>query len=364
MNIFYLGYSLKESSGGIENYTYTILNHLKNQGHKIIVYTIHGKNENFENIDLKKIKLLDQLILGKRIGKILCKQHNDIDLFLCGHLFLAKYMEQLVKCFHKKYNLFVYGIDCWAGRFEQRYPKLKMLDKIISISSFTTEQILKQGFTGNIVYIPPVIDETKFEFVGKNIQNSNDTVKLITVGRLSSQEQYKGHDIVIQAIKLLVDQGINNLEYRIVGHGDDQTRLEKLVADLQIEKYVKFYGFVSDEKLKKVYCESDIFIMLSAVSLESSNPKGEGFGIVFIEAAMYKLPLIGPNVGGSLDIIDNRVNGFTINPKSPEQCANCITKLINDEKLRITFGKEARKKILNNFSTRQLDDYLNNLIQR
>ena len=37
MNIFYLGYSLEEGSGGIENYTYIVLKHLQDKGHNIVI---------------------------------------------------------------------------------------------------------------------------------------------------------------------------------------------------------------------------------------------------------------------------------------------------------------------------------------
>jgi len=361
MNIFYLGYSLEESSGGIENYTFTILRHLKELGHNVIVYTINGENKNFENISFKRNKYIDRFFLGNRIRNKLYKQHQDIDIFLCGHLFLANHMETIVKRYNKKYHLFVYGIDCWAGRFKSRYSKLNSLDKIISISSFTSEQIKEQGFNGEIVYLPPVLDVDKFPSI--SIEQNNNKVKFITVGRLSSLEQYKGHDKVIESMNILVNKfNIQNIEYRIVGKGDDKERLELLTKELNIEEYVKFYGFVSNEELPKVYAQSDVFIMPSNVSLDPKKPEGEGFGIVFTEAAMYELPMIGPNDGGSTDIIDNMENGLECDPLSPDDIAEKMKFMIENEKLRKSFGKNAKEKILGHFTLKQLDTYLEKII--
>jgi phosphatidylinositol alpha-1,6-mannosyltransferase len=182
---------------------------------------------------------------------------------------------------------------------------------------------------------------------------------------LSSLEQYKGHDQVIEALNILVNQfNINNIEYRIVGKGDDKERLERKVNDLKLNKFVKFYGFVSDEELPKVYAQSNVFIMPSNVSLNPKKPEGEGFGIVFIEAAMYELPMIGPNDGGSTDIIDNNINGLECNPLLPNDIAEKMKIIIENKDLIEKFGKAAKEKILENFTLKQLPKYLEGVINR
>lgn len=350
-----------ESSGGIENYTITVLNYLQEKGHNVYVYTLHGYNNKFSNIRLKKYKFIDRFLLGKRISFHIIKNNIKFDLYLCGHLFLAKYMEQIVKDANASYELFVYGIDCWAGRFEQRLPKLKHLNKVISISTFTSNQIKKQGFQDEIVYLPPVVNIDKFpEF---DIEKDISRISFLSVGRLSSIEKYKGHDKVIEAINILVNKyNIYNLYYRIVGKGDDKHRLENIVNRFNLNNYVKFYGFVSDEELPRIYAQSDVFIMPSNVSLDPKNPQGEGFGIVFIEAAMYELPLIGPYDGGSSDIIDDGINGLVCDPLSPYEIAEKMKILIENPKLSVELGKKAKVKVLENFTLNQMDNYIKKII--
>lgn len=352
---------MEESSGGIENYTFTILDYLRKKGHNVYTYTVYGQNKKFFNITFKGYKYIDRFLLGKRVLSNILKNNIKFDLYLCGHLYLAKYMEQIVKSTNASYNLFVYGIDCWAGRFESRLPSLKHLDKIISISSFTSDQIIKQGFQDKIVHLPPVLNTCKFPQL--DIEKDFNKVSFLTVGRLSSLEQYKGHDKVIEAVNILVNKcNIYNLEYRIVGKGDDKCRLENKVSYLNLNSYIRFYGFVPDDELPKIYSQSDVFVMPSNVSLDPKSPQGEGFGIVFLEAAMYELPLIGPNDGGSTDIIDDGINGLECDPLSPEDISEKMKILIENKDLRVTFGKNAKQKILENFTLNQLDDYLNNLL--
>lgn len=365
MNIFFIGYSLEKDAGGIENYTYTILKYLQECGHNILVYTKNNNCDDFENIELKGIKFLDRFLLGKRIAKKINANQKDIDLYLCGHLNLVDHMEKIVDS-NKNYDLFVYGIDSWAGRFKKKHKTLKKLNRVISISSFTSNQIIKQGFGGEIIYIPPVIDANKYlesESQTFNNQLKKDKIHIITVGRLSKEEQYKGHDIVIKALNILKNKGISNIQYNIVGKGNDKKRLEELVSKLSLEDIVKFYGFVEDEELKKLYHSSDIFVMPSNVSLNPQKPEGEGFGIVFIEAGATGLPLVGPETGGSMDIIDDGINGLTCNPTSPKDVSEKLLKLINDEELRIKLGQNAQRKVLNNFTHDHLQKYIDPLVK-
>ena len=61
MNIFYLGYSLKKSSGGIENYAHTILTYLEESGHNIFVYTLNDNDNDFINLTVSRYGLLDNI---------------------------------------------------------------------------------------------------------------------------------------------------------------------------------------------------------------------------------------------------------------------------------------------------------------
>lgn len=360
MNIFFLGYSLKESSGGIENYTSTILKRLQQNGHRIIVFTLSGENGGFSSVCLRR-SFLDRFFLGNRLAKKLHQAYGKFDLFLCGHLFLIKEMDKIAKKFNARFDLFVYGIDCWAGRFVAREKYMRRLKNVISISSFTSRQVINQGYAGNVVYLPPVVDVSRFpnEFHSKN----RNKVCFLTVGRLSSMERYKGHDKVIEAMRILVQYyQKKDIEYRVVGHGDDVDRLKQLVLKLGLNDYVKFYGFVPDCELPKIYADSDIFIMPSNVSLDPEKPEGEGFGIVFIEAAMYKMPLIGPNSGGSTDIIENMKNGLECDPLNPDDIAEKMKFCIENRDKMAFFGENAKSKVLKNFTTEQLEVYLEKIL--
>ena len=80
----------------------------------------------------------------------------------------------------------------------------------------------------------------------------------------------------------------------------------------------------------------DIFILPSLY---------EGFGNVLIEAMSYMVPVIGTNVSGINEIIENNKNGLLIKPKSAEEIIQSIIKLISNPKLRKRFSVEGRKTV-------------------
>jgi phosphatidylinositol alpha-1,6-mannosyltransferase len=365
MSILFVGFSLRSNAGGIERYLSTILKQLKKRGYTIYVYVMHDSGTDqdpdfiYLNNEVKKIKFFDRFLLGFRIGSYLRKNNIKIDIFLCGHIFLFNRCELISRSIKVKYDLFVYGIDCWGNRFRERMHQMKSLRKVVSISSFTTEQLRKQDFNGEIVYFPPLVEHLP-DRIQYNI--SNEKIILLTVARLDPNEMYKGHDAVIKSLKS-VQKDFTNFEYWIVGRGKDMDRLKALTAELDVVNEVKFFGFVEDAKLAEIYEQADIFIMPSRVSLDPDKLEGEGFGIVFTEAALYEKALIGPDTGGSIDIINHNVNGLTCDPTNTEQIAKCIVTLAKDPALRKKLGENARNKVLNQFTINQFDQYFKSILQ-
>ncbi len=359
MNIFFIGYGIDPNSGGIERYCHTNLSFIASEKHIVHVYSYKRFDESADGFRIiKSHPRFDRFFLNHRLKFIL--KGKKIDRILCGHLFLSPIADEMARALNVKYDLFVYGIDCWTGRFEKYKKHHARLDRVVSISGFTTEQIVKQGFPrDHIVYLPPVID-TK-QWMARTAEHAGKFV-LLTVGRLSSDEQYKGHDRVIEAIPLIQTK-LPEIEYRIAGRGDDQPRLEELAARLGVEDRVKFLGFVSEKDLPRLYNESHVFIMPSRVSLNPEKPEGEGFGIVFLEAGIMGKPLIGPETGGSTDIIRDGDNGFNVDPGDPEMIADRVTRLAFDNNLRKTMGKNARRTVLEKFSRDRLPGYIHPLLQ-
>ena len=165
---------------------------------------------------------------------------------------------------------------------------------------------------------------------------------LLTVGRLTPR---KGHDNVIKALPKVMEE-FPEVNYVIVGTGNYHQTLEKIVKEKRLSGKVIFAGSVSKEELPSYYEICDIFIMLS----RRSGNTVEGLGLAFLEAMVFKKPLIGGDHGGVREVIDDGKNGYLVDPNDFNAAAEKICKLLKDENLRKKMGKVGREKLEREFS--------------
>ncbi|MFH1210772.1 MAG: glycosyltransferase family 4 protein [archaeon] len=148
--------------------------------------------------------------------------------------------------------------------------------------------------------------------------------------------QTKGISTLIRVAKSLKKE-FPMAKYTIVG--DDKRVLpymKKLTEKEGVAEKFIFTGHVPNTELKEKYKEADIFILPSTI---------EGFGMVFLEAMNYGLPVIGSNVGGIPEIIDDGKNGFLVDPENPKEIAEKIRIIFEDEALRNKISENAYKRV-------------------
>jgi glycosyltransferase involved in cell wall biosynthesis len=125
----------------------------------------------------------------------------------------------------------------------------------------------------------------------KHIENNNGKIILGTTAAVNVP--YKGHQYVIEALARLKEQGINNFEYQMVGDGD-QSRLKKIIKDLDVEKEVIFMGAKTHEQ---------VFEWLDTIDIYIQPSRQEGLPRALIEAMSRALPCIGAKTGGIPELL-------------------------------------------------------------
>jgi glycosyltransferase involved in cell wall biosynthesis len=169
---------------------------------------------------------------------------------------------------------------------------------------------------------------------------SKDDIIAITVASLV---HHKGHRILIDAISI-ISKKFKNLKLFILGDGPLRGTLESHVRDKGLESTIIFIGKKNDVfSYLKI---SDLFILPSI--------EREGLGLALIEAMASGLPLIGTDIGGIPEVIENNVNGIMIPPDNTNSLAEAIERLITDQKLRNEMGKEGKRIFKEKFSEKTM----------
>ncbi|HEY9851399.1 MAG TPA: glycosyltransferase family 4 protein [Leptolyngbyaceae cyanobacterium] len=219
-----------------------------------------------------------------------------------------------------------HGVEAWDIQRPDLQMALRYADRILCVSGYTRDRLLKeqQLNPSKILLLPNTFDPDRFQICGKPTYIlkrhglTSDQPIILTVNRLSLTESYKGYDKVLDALPQII-QEIPNVHYIIVGKGDDRPRLEKLIAQHQLQKYVTLAGFIPDEELCNYYNFCDVFAMPS---------KQEGFGIVYLEALACGKPALGGNQDGAIDALCHGKLGALVEPDDVTQIAKTLIQIL------------------------------------
>lgn len=262
------------------------------------------------------------------------------DLIVFGHVNLAPlgFLARLLRR-HASQWLLVYGIDFWQRLPLVRRAAARRADRIISISEYTRRvgAIANGVPLDRIDLVPCALDpfwQARFEPLQARTTNT-EPVSLLTVARLSAAERYKGIDTTIRCLRL-VEKRVGSVRYVIVGDGDDRPRLESLAKEEGVASAVQFRGRVSAEELAAAYTECSFFVMPS---------KSEGFGIVYLEAALFSKPSIAASEGGATEVVIDGVTGVLVPFDDIVALAGRIVELIENRRLREELGRNARTRL-------------------
>ena len=241
---------------------------------------------------------------------------------ICGHINLLPVAVLASWVQGTSLLLVLHGIDAWTPH---RSPLVRWLlpqvDTFVTVSQCTKDRFLEwaplQAEQGSVVpdcinldaYSPGPKRDDLLDRYGLE----NRTI-LLTLSRLSSDEQYKGHDEVLEVLPELADE-ISDIAYLICGDGDDRPRLEAKAKRLDIDNRVVFAGYVPEEEKVDHYRLADAFVMPG---------RGEGFGIVYLEALACGIPVVASTADASQEAVRDGQLGVVVDPDDPDSLKSGI----------------------------------------
>jgi len=222
--------------------------------------------------------------------------------------------------------------------------------RVIANSTFTAALLRARGIDdGKIEVVNPGTDPDRFRPTGRDgclVSRLGIAGKraILTVGRLTER---KGQDMTIRALPAILSE-IPNVVYLIAGTGPYEASLRRLTETLGLNGHVLFLGEIRDEMLPQVYNLADVFVMPNRRLPDSDDV--EGFGIVFLEAAACRLPVVAGRTGGVPDAVLDGRTGILVDADSPAAIAEAVVRILRDAGLARAFGEAGRERVLGNMT--------------
>jgi colanic acid/amylovoran biosynthesis glycosyltransferase len=199
-----------------------------------------------------------------------------------------------------------------------------------------------------LALIPPAMDSKLFDYDAREHNEVVGTLerpfRILSLGRL---EWVKGHEYALQAVKLLVEQGLA-CEYRIIGEGQEFEAVAFARYQLGLENEVQLAGSLSPDEALRNMEWADVFLH-SAVS--------EGFCNAVLEAQAMGLPVVCTDAGGLPENVADEETGFVVARRNPQKLAEKLSQLAPRPELRQQMGQAGRKRARGLF---RLEDQLSN----
>lgn len=374
MKILVISGEFPPFAGGAGTYCSYLVKALADIGHDVTLITKHyRKNTKEAEIDRK---LAEQKIKCIRMPyskfTFMISWYNTISAFLKDNknfdfVILNGNIAQLICRKPKlrkplgKYITIQHGISAYDSQMKSRFLTLfnikKQLDIFyrnaaanIAISQNLKDRLEQTVKMPNLRVILNCIDNKTFTLPTK--AKNDDTLQLTTASRLIPGKN------TVAVIKLFAKlrQDFPNLYLNIAGAGSELDKLKDEAEKLKVNQFVNFTGQLSAEELCRLYQNSDVFILLSLY---------ENLALVYLEANACGIPVIGSDVGGTREAIDDGITGFVV-PLDNEKVIYEKTKLLlGDKSLCKKMGEAGKKRVDESFCLeilgKNFDELLNEL---
>lgn len=219
-----------------------------------------------------------------------------IDRLICGHINLIG-LARLAQRLSRKLEVWLvaHGTEVWRGFSAAEQEALRAATGILCVSDYTRRELAARcpGLDATRLHVQPNALDPQFEApLAGHVTKSG---AILTVSRLCRDDAYKGIDDLIRAVPT-IRQNIPQARLTVIGDGDDRERLEALAQELA-PGAVTFAGRVTDRQLREALATCELFALPS---------RGEGFGLVYLEAMAHGKPCLAVAAAGAPEVVDPR----------------------------------------------------------
>ncbi|MBI4634969.1 MAG: glycosyltransferase family 4 protein [Candidatus Rokubacteria bacterium] len=290
---------------------------------------------------------------GERLGGFVGAAWREVlvrrwDLIFTDQVGVASVLYPLSRLRLCRYSVSCNGLELSSGLLSwRRRLTLFGAERRLAISP-TTRAALHARFPGLLVTVCELALDPKLPLdvaapgiplsllTASGEQRELGSQIVLCVGRLWRDQRHKGQDALIRALPL-VRERFPAAELVLAGGGDWIDELRALALAEGIGQHVFLPGFVSDEVRDALYARCAVFAMPS---------KGEGFGLVYLEAMRWSKPCIGGTLDAARDVIvDGKTGLLLAEPHDPRLLADALCRLLKDPEAAQTMGRAGRSRL-------------------
>ena len=254
------------------------------------------------------------------------------------HLGLLKLLPFL-RISNPKLVLFLHGIECWKRQDAFTRHLLRRVDLFLSNTSHTWE---------TFVHANPefrnAVHRTVHLGTGRPFNATTPpppcAPTALMIGRMSRSEGYKGHAEVIRTWPAVLAH-IPAARLWIAGSGDLAGELEQLASALGISRAVTFFGAVSEETKDQ---------LLRSASCLALPSRGEGFGLVYLEAMRLGRPCLVSNMDAGREVVQPPQAGLAVDPGNGSELCSALIRLLTPGTEWDHWSRQARDRFEANFT--------------
>ena len=251
--------------------------------------------------------------------------NEHFDLLFCGHINLLPLAVPLAKLKRVPVVLQVHGIDVWKRPSARAVFWVRQVNAVWSVSGVTLERmnawaglpLSKYTVIPNTIHLeryglaprrPDLV--ARYQLAGRKV--------IMTLARLAGYERYKGIDEILEVMPSLIADDASFI-YLILVDGDDQVRLKVKAVAMGVADNVIFAGFINEAEKADHLRLADVFALPG---------RGEGFGIVYLEAMACGIPVLGSQLDGSREALLGGELGELADPDDLASIRACIVRAL------------------------------------
>lgn len=220
---------------------------------------------------------------------------------------------------------------------------LQQSDGVTAVSRFLKQATIETFDFDEIEVIPnficPLHYQRNFDLPLRKQLASNGEKLLVHVSNFRAVK--RPQDCVEITAKVREKGG--NVRLIMVGDGPERSACEYLAEKLGIKEFVCFVG--KRENIADYLAVADIFLLPS---------ESESFGLAALEAQACEVPVIASRIGGIPEVVNDKETGFLSDAEDTEKMSEDVLKLVNDEEMRLEFGKKARELAVSRYSATEI----------